>query len=78
MTKRRLAIFVGGTGSVQSTSLAVMIGYRNQIGYGYVITIEDPIKFVHSHKSCAVTQREVGLDTERRWRSRIRCVRPRM
>jgi twitching motility protein PilU len=64
MTKRGLVIFVGGTGSGKSTSLAAMIGYRNENSYGHIITIEDPIEFVHAHKSCVVTQREVGVDTE--------------
>jgi twitching motility protein PilU len=64
MTKRGLVIFVGGTGSGKSTSLAAMVGYRNENSFGHIITIEDPIEFVHSHKSCLVTQREVGVDTE--------------
>ncbi len=64
MTKRGLVIFVGGTGSGKSTSLAAMVGYRNENSFGHIITIEDPIEFVHSHKGCLVTQREVGVDTE--------------
>jgi twitching motility protein PilU len=64
MTKRGLVIFVGGTGSGKSTSLAAMVGYRNENSYGHIITIEDPIEFVHEHKNCIVTQREVGVDTE--------------
>ena len=64
MTKRGLVIFVGATGSGKSTSLAAMIGYRNQNSYGHIITIEDPIEFVHQHEHCIVTQREVGVDTE--------------
>ncbi|MDX9767428.1 MAG: PilT/PilU family type 4a pilus ATPase [Ectothiorhodospiraceae bacterium] len=64
LTKRGLVIFVGGTGSGKSTSLASMVGYRNQNSFGHIITIEDPIEFVHSHGSCLVTQREVGVDTE--------------
>jgi twitching motility protein PilU len=64
MTKRGLVIFVGGTGSGKSTSLAAMIGYRNENSYGHIITIEDPVEFVHDHKNCVVTQREVGVDTE--------------
>ncbi|MDH5485500.1 MAG: PilT/PilU family type 4a pilus ATPase [Gammaproteobacteria bacterium] len=64
MTKRGLVIFVGATGSGKSTSLAAMIGYRNQNSYGHIITIEDPIEFVHQHDNCIVTQREVGVDTE--------------
>ena len=64
MTKRGLVIFVGSTGSGKSTSLAAMIGYRNKKSYGHIITIEDPIEFVHQHENCIVTQREVGVDTE--------------
>ncbi len=64
MTKRGLVIFVGGTGSGKSTSLAAMIGYRNENSYGHIITIEDPIEYVHGHKNCLITQREVGVDTD--------------
>ncbi len=64
MTKRGLVIMVGATGSGKSTSLAAMVDYRNENSYGHIITIEDPVEFVHSHKNCIVTQREVGLDTE--------------
>jgi twitching motility protein PilU len=64
MTKRGLVIFVGATGSGKSTSLAAMVGYRNQHSRGHIITIEDPIEFVHNHRNCIVTQREVGVDTE--------------
>ena len=64
MTKRGLVIFVGGTGSGKSTSLAAMVGYRNENSYGHIITIEDPVEFVHDHKNCIVTQREVGVDTD--------------
>ena len=64
MTKRGLVIFVGGTGSGKSTSLAAMVGYRNENSRGHIITIEDPIEFIHQHRSCIVTQREVGVDTE--------------
>jgi twitching motility protein PilU len=64
MTKRGLVIFVGGTGSGKSTSLAAMIGYRNENSYGHIITIEDPVEYVHEHKNCIVTQREVGVDTD--------------
>jgi twitching motility protein PilU len=64
MTKRGLVIFVGGTGSGKSTSLAAMVGYRNENSYGHIITIEDPVEFVHDHKNCVITQREVGVDTE--------------
>ncbi len=64
MTKRGLVIFVGGTGSGKSTSLASMIDYRNANSTGHIITIEDPIEFVHHHQGCIVSQREVGTDTE--------------
>ncbi|MCE1242953.1 PilT/PilU family type 4a pilus ATPase [Oryzomicrobium sp.] len=64
MTKRGLVLFVGGTGSGKSTSLAAMIGYRNEHSYGHIITIEDPVEYVHEHKNCIVTQREVGVDTD--------------
>ena len=64
MTKRGLIIMVGGTGSGKSTSLAAMVGYRNENSYGHIITIEDPVEFTHDHKNCVVTQREVGVDTE--------------
>ena len=64
MTKRGLIIMVGGTGSGKSTSLAAMIGYRNENSYGHIITIEDPVEYVHNHKGCVVTHREVGVDTE--------------
>jgi len=64
MTKRGLIIFVGATGTGKSTSLAAMIGYRNQNSTGHIITIEDPIEFIHQHAGCIVTQREVGIDTE--------------
>jgi twitching motility protein PilU len=64
MTKRGLAIMVGATGSGKSTSLAAMIGYRNENSYGHIITIEDPIEYMHPHKNCMITQREVGVDTQ--------------
>jgi len=64
MTKRGLVIFVGGTGSGKSTSLAALIDYRNENSNGHIITIEDPVEFVHHHKGCIVTQREVGTDTD--------------
>jgi twitching motility protein PilU len=64
MSKRGLVIFVGGTGSGKSTSLAAMVGYRNENSYGHIITIEDPIEFLHEHKNCIISQREVGVDTE--------------
>ncbi len=63
MTKRGLVIFVGATGTGKSTSLAAMIGYRNEESRGHIITIEDPIEFIHEHRGCMVTQREVGVDT---------------
>jgi twitching motility protein PilU len=64
MTKRGLVVFVGGTGTGKSTSLAALVGYRNENSHGHIITIEDPIEFVHEHKKCIVTQREVGVDTD--------------
>ena len=64
MTKRGLVIFVGATGSGKSTSLAAMVGYRNQNSRGHIITIEDPIEFIHNHRNCIITQREVGVDTD--------------
>jgi twitching motility protein PilU len=64
MTKRGLIIFIGATGTGKSTSLASMIGHRNREGSGHIITIEDPIEYVHSHQNCIITQREVGIDTE--------------
>src|SRR5690554_1590447 len=64
MTKRGLILFVGATGTGKSTSLASMIQYRNENSRGHIISIEDPIEFIHQHKQCIVTQREVGIDTE--------------
>jgi twitching motility protein PilU len=64
MTKRGLCIFVGATGSGKSTSLAAIVDWRNENSHGHIITVEDPIEFVHAHKNCIVTQREVGLDTD--------------
>ena len=64
MSKRGLCILVGATGSGKSTSLAAMVDWRNQNSHGHIITIEDPVEFVHPHKNCVVTQREVGLDTD--------------
>ena len=64
MTKRGLVVLVGGTGSGKSTTLAAMIGYRNENSYGHIITIEDPVEYVHEHKNCVVTQREIGVDTD--------------
>ncbi|HNS93211.1 MAG TPA: PilT/PilU family type 4a pilus ATPase [Thauera sp.] len=71
LTKRGLVIFVGGTGTGKTTSLASMVDYRNENTYGHIITVEDPIEFVHAHKNCIVTQREVGLDTES-WESALK------
>jgi len=64
MTKRGLIIFVGATGTGKSTSLAAMIGYRNRNSKGHIITVEDPVEFIHAHQGCIVTQREVGIDTD--------------
>lgn len=64
MTNRGLVIFVGGTGSGKSTSLAAMIGYRNRNSAGHIISIEDPIEYIHQHDKCIVSQREVGIDTD--------------
>lgn len=64
MAKRGLCILVGATGSGKSTTLAAMINHRNENSHGHIITIEDPVEFVHPHKNCIITQREVGLDTE--------------
>ncbi len=64
MAKRGLCIMVGATGSGKSTTLAAMVDWRNENSFGHIITIEDPVEFVHPHKNCVVTQREVGLDTE--------------
>ena len=64
MTKRGMVIFVGATGTGKSTSLAAVVGYRNRHSSGHIITIEDPIEYVHEHDGCIITQREVGVDTE--------------
>ena len=64
LTKRGLVIFVGATGSGKSTSLAAMVGHRNDNSYGHIVTIEDPVEYVHEHRNCIVTQREVGVDTD--------------
>ncbi|AWI76085.1 type IV pili twitching motility protein PilT [Parazoarcus communis] len=64
MAKRGLVIFVGGTGTGKTTSLAAMVDYRNENSYGHIITVEDPIEYVHQHKNCIISQREVGIDTE--------------
>src|SRR6187402_2264275 len=64
MSKRGIMLFVGATGSGKSTSMSALLGYRNENSYGHIITIEDPIEFVHEHRNCVVTQREVGVDTD--------------
>jgi twitching motility protein PilU len=64
LTKRGLVIVVGATGSGKSNTLAAMIGHRNEKTYGHIVTIEDPVEFVHPHKNCIITHREVGVDTE--------------
>jgi twitching motility protein PilU len=64
MAKRGLVLFVGGTGCGKSTSLATMIGYRNENSHGHIVTVEDPIEFVYEHKNCIITQREIGVDTD--------------
>ena len=64
LTKRGLVIFVGATGSGKSTSLAAIVDHRNESTFGHIITIEDPVEFVHPHKNCIVTQREMGIDTD--------------
>ena len=64
LSKRGLVIVVGGTGSGKSTSLAAMLGVRNKETRGHIITIEDPVEYVHPHRGCLITQREVGVDTE--------------
>lgn len=64
LTKRGLVILVGGTGSGKSTSLAAMVGYRNEKTRGHIVTIEDPVEYVHQHKGCVITHREVGVDTD--------------
>lgn len=64
MTRRGLIVFVGGTGSGKSTSQAAMVGYRNEHSRGHIVTVEDPIEYVHEHNNCIVNQREVGVDTE--------------
>src|SRR6266545_2298251 len=63
MSKRGIMLFIGATGCGKSTSMAALLGYRNENSYGHIITIEDPIEFVHEHRNCIITQREVGVDT---------------
>lgn len=64
MSKRGIIIFVGGTGTGKSTSLAALVGHRNHTSKGHIITIEDPVEFIHHHAGCMITQREVGIDTQ--------------
>ncbi|GAB1233120.1 PilT/PilU family type 4a pilus ATPase [Ferrigenium sp. UT5] len=71
MTKRGLVILVGGTGSGKSTTLAAMIGHRNHNSYGHIITIEDPVEYVHEHDKCIITHREVGVDTDN-WQNALK------
>jgi twitching motility protein PilU len=71
MTKRGLVIMVGATGCGKSTTLAAMIGFRNENSQGHIITVEDPIEFTHPHKGCLITQREVGVDTQS-WESALK------
>ena len=71
LSKRGLCIMVGATGSGKSTTLAAMVDWRNENSWGHIITVEDPIEFVHAHKNCVVTQREVGLDTDS-WESALK------
>ena len=71
MAKRGLAILVGATGSGKSTTMAAMLDWRNEQSYGHILTIEDPVEFVHPHKNCVVSQREVGLDTDS-WASALK------
>src|SRR5471032_2815716 len=71
LSKRGLVILVGGTGSGKSTSLAAMVGYRNEKTRGHIVTIEDPVEYVHQHKGCVITHREVGVDTES-WHSALK------
>ncbi len=75
MSKRGLVIIVGGTGTGKSTTLATMIGHRNEETHGHIVTIEDPVEYVHPHKGCVVTHREVGVDTEN-WHNALKnCLR---
>src|SRR5450432_2320171 len=71
LSKRGLVIMVGGTGSGKSTSLAAMVGYRNEKTRGHIVTIEDPVEYVHPHRGCVITQREVGVDTDS-WHSALK------
>jgi twitching motility protein PilU len=71
LSKRGLVILVGGTGSGKSTTLAAMVGYRNEKTRGHIVTIEDPVEYVHNHKGCVITHREIGVDTES-WHSALK------
>ncbi len=71
MNKRGIVIVVGGTGSGKSTTLAAMIGHRNENSRGHIVSIEDPVEYVHPHRGCVITQREVGIDTES-WHNALR------
>jgi twitching motility protein PilU len=64
LSKRGMVVVVGGTGSGKSTTLAAMVGYRNEKTRGHIVTIEDPVEFVHQHKGCVITHRDVGVDTD--------------
>ncbi|CAN5192486.1 PilT/PilU family type 4a pilus ATPase [soil metagenome] len=71
MTKRGLVIMVGATGSGKSTTLAAMVGYRNENSYGHILTVEDPVEYIHPHRNCIVTQRDIGVDTDD-WHTALR------
>src|SRR6187431_2197086 len=71
LSKRGLVLLVGGTGSGKSTTLAAMVGYRNEKTRGHIVTIEDPVEYVHPHKGCVITHREVGVDTDS-WQAALR------
>jgi len=73
LSKRGLVLLVGGTGSGKSTTLAAMVGYRNEKTRGHIITIEDPVEYIHPHKGCVVTHREVGVDTEN-WHAALKST----
>jgi twitching motility protein PilU len=73
LSKRGLVLLVGGTGSGKSTTLAAMVGYRNDKTRGHIITIEDPVEYIHPHKGCVVTHREVGVDTEN-WHAALKST----
>lgn len=79
MAKRGIIIIAGATGSGKSTSMASMVNYRNQNSTGHIITIEDPIEFMHKHENCIITQREIGTDTDS-WENALKTLyaRPQM